>query len=96
MTNDRCLFQAYWKPLLHAALVRFRDNNTKARFVAMRIVHDLFARIREPLLVLLPETIPYVAEAMEDEDSQCGQLVQDIIQVIEDVSGESLQDYLCK
>jgi len=44
--------------------------------------------------VLLPETLSYIAELMEDQEQEVQQAVQLLIRTIEQLSGESLAHYL--
>ena len=44
--------------------------------------------------MLLPDTIPFLAELMEDEDVAMESLVKQLVQRIEELSGENLDQYL--
>ena len=43
---------------------------------------------------MLPETIPFLAELMEDDDIEVEALVKKLVKRIEDLSGEKLTNYL--
>jgi U3 small nucleolar RNA-associated protein 10 len=45
-------------------------------------------------LALLPETVPFVAELMEDDNIEVERLCQALIRQIEALSGESMENYL--
>ena len=44
--------------------------------------------------MLLPETLPFVSEWLEDEDEGVERSVQRLVRVIEELSGEKLDRYL--
>ena len=54
----------------------------------------MFSRLSEEYLVLLPETIPFLAELMEDDNLEVEALVKRLVKRIEDLSGERLDQYL--
>ena len=82
-----------WKPLHHAILRRTRSDVAMVRKAALSVVHQLFNRLGESYMVMLPETVPYLAELMEDDNSEVEALCQRVIKDIEVLSGESLQAY---
>ena len=69
----------------------------------------MYNKLGESLLIMLPETIPFLAELLEgmqwgcsglswvivvlDEDEQVEQLCQKFIKIIEELLGESIQQY---
>ncbi|KAJ2754358.1 HEAT repeat-containing protein 1, partial [Coemansia sp. BCRC 34490] len=55
---------------------------------------SLYEQLGEEYLILLPETIPYLAELLEDDDSRVERATRETIKVIESFLGESLQSYL--
>ena len=56
-------------------------------------MQQLFERLGEAYLVMLPETVPYLAECMEDSSSEVEMLTQRIIKDLEQLTGESMQEY---
>lgn len=83
-----------WKPLNHALLSRSRSDRPAVRTAALMCVEALFSKLAEEYLVLLPETIPFLAELMEDDDIEVEALVKKLVKRIEDLSGEKLTNYL--
>lgn len=83
-----------WKPLNHALLSRSRSDRPAVRTSALVCVEALFSKLAEEYLVLLPETIPFLAELMEDDDIEVEALVKKLVKRIEDLSGEKLTNYL--
>eukprot|EP01135_Chromosphaera_perkinsii_P001742 Nk52_evm11s210 gene=Nk52_evmTU11s210 len=84
---------ALWKPLNHEVLMKTRDESAMVRFAALKVVEEFYSSLGEEFLILLPETIPFLAELMEDDSLEVEQLVQEVIKVIEGHLGESLQKY---
>ncbi|KAJ2377184.1 snoRNA-binding rRNA-processing protein utp10, partial [Coemansia sp. RSA 2607] len=89
MGND-----AMWKSLNHEVLMKSRSDDPRVRVGAMLVVQAFYERLGEEFLILLPETIPYLAELLEDDDSRVERVTQETIKVIESYLGESLQSYL--
>ena len=83
-----------WKPLNHKVLMMTRDKTRIVRMVAVRMLQRLFIDVGEDYLVLLPECLPFLSELMEDQSSDVVSLTTELIQYIENLSGESLESYL--
>lgn len=83
-----------WKPLNHEVLLCTRSDALRARLVSLDIVKFLVDNLKEDYLALLPETIPFLAELLEDHEMNVVSKSQEIIKVLEELSGESLSQYL--
>ncbi|XP_074079057.1 HEAT repeat-containing protein 1 isoform X2 [Macrotis lagotis] len=82
-----------WKPLNYQILLKMRHTSPKVRFAALLTVLDLAEKLRENYIVLLPESIPFLAELMEDECEEVENQCQKTIQQLEVILGEPLQSY---
>ncbi|KAI0235015.1 HEAT repeat-containing protein 1 [Lamellibrachia satsuma] len=82
-----------WKTLNYQILLKTRHNLPKVRFAALKTIEDLAQKLGDEYMSLVPETIPFLAELMEDESEEVEQLCQQVIASMEDVLGESLQKY---
>ncbi|XP_007435093.1 HEAT repeat-containing protein 1 isoform X1 [Python bivittatus] len=82
-----------WKPLNYQVLLKMRHASPKVRFAALLAVLELAEKIRENYMVLLPESIPFLAELMEDECEEVEHQCQKTIQQLEVILGEPLQSY---
>ncbi|XP_032098162.1 HEAT repeat-containing protein 1 isoform X2 [Sapajus apella] len=82
-----------WKPLNYQILLKMRDSSPKVRFAALITVLALAEKLKENYIVLLPESIPFLAELMEDECEEVEHQCQKTIQQLETVLGEPLQSY---
>ncbi|XP_022943098.1 uncharacterized protein At3g06530 [Cucurbita moschata] len=83
-----------WKHLNHEVLMQTRSDKVRTRILGLRIVKYLVENLKEEYLVLLPETIPFLGELLEDVELSVKSLAQDILKEMESMSGESLRQYL--
>ncbi|XP_023757327.1 uncharacterized protein At3g06530 [Lactuca sativa] len=83
-----------WKPLNHEVLMQTRSEKVRTRMLGLKIVKYLVENLREEYLVLLPETIPFLGELLEDVEPNVKSLAQEILKEMETLSGESLREYL--
>eukprot|EP01018_Ginkgo_biloba_P013781 Gb_31975 [translate_table: standard] len=83
-----------WKPLNHEVLMHTRSEKVRARMLGLRVVKYLLEHLKEEYLVLLPETIPFLGELLEDSELEIVIQAQEILKSMEDLSGESLSQYL--
>ncbi|XP_072523688.1 HEAT repeat-containing protein 1 [Salminus brasiliensis] len=82
-----------WKVLNYQVLLKTRHSSPKVRFSSLMMLLELASKLRENYMVLLPETIPFLAELMEDECEEVEHQVQKVIQEMETILGEPLQSY---
>ncbi|XP_035177994.1 HEAT repeat-containing protein 1 isoform X1 [Oxyura jamaicensis] len=82
-----------WKPLNYHILLKMRHTSSKVRFAALLALLEVAEKLKENYLVLLPESIPFLAELMEDECEEVEQQCQKTIKQLEVILGEPLQSY---
>ncbi|XP_069374153.1 HEAT repeat-containing protein 1 isoform X2 [Paralichthys olivaceus] len=82
-----------WKTLNYQILLKTRHSDAKVRFSSLLVLLELTSKLKENYMVLLPETIPFLAELMEDECEEVEQQVQKVVQEMENILGEPLQSY---
>ncbi|KAB5555247.1 hypothetical protein PHYPO_G00031300 [Pangasianodon hypophthalmus] len=82
-----------WKVLNYQILLKTRHSCPKVRFSALLMLVELASKLKENYMVLLPESIPFLAELMEDECEEVEHQVQKTVQEMETILGESLQSY---
>lgn len=86
---------AVWKPLHHAVLMQTRSAQPRVRRAALQAVLECFLRVGEEYVVMmLPETMPFLAELLEDDDAAVEGLAHEVKQVVERMTGESIDSYL--
>ena len=83
-----------WKPLNHQLLMRTRHDSPMVRFAALQITKALVERLGEEYLMLVPETLPFVVEALADMDEEVEAAAPSLAAVLETLLGESLNEYL--
>jgi U3 small nucleolar RNA-associated protein 10 len=83
-----------WKPLNYQVLLRTRSDSPIVRYSALQIVEKLYERLGEEFVILVPETVPFLAELMEDSNLQVEQLSHKVIKTINSFLGdEKIEDY---
>ncbi|XP_028332618.1 HEAT repeat-containing protein 1 [Gouania willdenowi] len=82
-----------WKNLNYQILLKTRSSDSQVRFSSLLVLLGVVAKLKENYVVLLPETVPFLAELMEDECEEVEQQVQKVIQEMEKILGEPLQSY---
>ena len=88
VNDDAC-----WKSLNYQILLKTRHPAPQVRQAALRVTESLTTKLAADYMSLLPETIPFMAELMEDENEQVEALCQQVVSSMEDVLGEPLQKY---
>ncbi|UIZ22783.1 hypothetical protein KXD40_003603 [Peronospora effusa] len=83
-----------WKPLHYAVLMKSRGESAAVRLAALVTVEKCYQVIGDEFLAMLPESIPFLAELMEDTNDEVEKTCHRVIKQIEDISGESLDQYL--
>lgn len=84
----------WWQSFNHEVLIQTRSPLKEVKLAAMKVIHECFARMSQEYLPLLPDTIPYLADLLEDEDAEVEKAAQDLRVQLESVSGEELTSYL--
>lgn len=54
---------------------------------------EIARKLGEDFMPLLPETVPFLAELLEDEDEVTEKCAQDAVRALEEILGEPLQKY---
>lgn len=86
--------ETLWKPLNYQVMLKSSHSSPKVRLAAVKVAQEFYSRLGEEFLVLLPETVPYISELMEDQDPDVEQQCQKLIAQIEVFLGEdSLSSY---
>ncbi|XP_068615018.1 HEAT repeat-containing protein 1, partial [Brachionichthys hirsutus] len=84
---------AQWRSLNYQILLRSRHTHAKVRFSSLLMLTELASRLKENYVVLLPETVPFLAELMEDECEEVEQQVHKAVHEMEEILGEPLQSF---
>jgi U3 small nucleolar RNA-associated protein 10 len=71
-----------------------RSESAGARLAAIECVFNIVTRLREEYLGLLPESLPFLAELLEDSDTAVLARCKDLVKLLEELSDENLEGYL--
>ena len=71
-----------------------RSQHSSVREAAVLCALELFSSIGEELIILLPETLPFLSELLEDGDPAVESRTRELVRKLEELSGESVQSYL--
>jgi len=82
-----------WKVLNYQILLKTRNENPKVRIWALSAVDIFHRKLGEDYTQLVPETIPFLAELMEDECDDVEKQTQKVLSAMETSVGENLQEY---
>ncbi|KAF5281536.1 hypothetical protein FQA39_LY05071 [Lamprigera yunnana] len=82
-----------WKQMNYQVLLKTRHNDPKIRLIALQTIGETAKKLGEDFLPLVPETIPFLAELLEDEEEVVEKSCQKMLQELEKVLGEPLQKY---
>ncbi|KAJ0970550.1 hypothetical protein J5N97_018509 [Dioscorea zingiberensis] len=83
-----------WQPLNHEVLMQTRSEKVRARILGLRVVDYLLDHLKEEYLSLMAQTVPFLAELLEDVESSVKSLSQEIVKKMETLSGENIRQYL--
>lgn len=84
---------ALWKQLNYQILLKMRHSSSVVRILTLKCVLQLAIKLGTDFLPLLPETIPFLAELLEDESEEVERACQKTVQELEKILGEPLQKY---
>ncbi|KAI8846073.1 hypothetical protein BC829DRAFT_419419 [Chytridium lagenaria] len=85
--------EVYWKPLNKYILNKSRSEDYMVRLVCVRILTEFYSKLGEEFLVLLPETVPFLAELMEDTEEEVQKACQELSTEIKKHLGEDLNSF---
>jgi U3 small nucleolar RNA-associated protein 10 len=74
--------------------MKTRSEQWQTRLAVLNVIENLFDKMRERYLVILNDTIPFISELLEDEDERVEQAAKRIVLRIEQLTGESINEYL--
>nr|CCA26134.1 conserved hypothetical protein [Albugo laibachii Nc14] len=83
-----------WKPLHYAVLLKSRSRHASVRLASLKTIEKCYQIIGDEFLVMLPESLPFLSELLEDNDMEVEKTCHHVIKQIEEISGESLDQYL--
>nr|XP_017099041.2 HEAT repeat-containing protein 1 homolog [Drosophila bipectinata] len=88
-TND-----VMWKQLNGQVLLKTRTPTPEVRILAFNSCVAIARKLGEGFAPLLPETVPFIAELLEDEHQRVEKNTRTAVQELETILGEPVQKYL--
>ncbi|XP_052757837.1 HEAT repeat-containing protein 1 [Galleria mellonella] len=82
-----------WKLLNYQILLKTRHNDAEIRLVALDCLVAMATQLGSSWLPLLAESVPFLAELLEDGDSRIESSTKDAIRKLEQILGEPLEKY---
>ena len=77
-------------------LATARKNGRRCRLLALAVVRELMDRLKNEFLALVPETLQYLSELLEDPDQIVANKTRETIKLMEALSSEKLEHYIKK
>ncbi|KAJ1881667.1 snoRNA-binding rRNA-processing protein utp10, partial [Kickxella alabastrina] len=74
---------AMWKSLNQEVMMKSRSDDPAVRVGSLVVLQAFYEKLGEEFLILLPETIPYLAELLEDDSARVERVTQETIKIIE-------------
>ena len=85
---------AHWKPLHRAILMTGREELSRSKFLTIKTIDQVVDKLQEEYLALLPEAIPFMAELMEDFDTEIELETRKLTKRLSALSGEDLKSLM--
>jgi len=92
--NERINDDGMWQKLNYSFLMKTRNEDYRVRLATLQVIEHLFDTMRERYLVILNDTIPFISELLEDENEQVEDCAKRIVNRVENLTGESINEYL--
>jgi hypothetical protein len=83
-----------WRPLNRGVLMSTRSEQMRPRRLGLAILTQLVEHLAEEYLVLLPETLPFLAELMEDADEQTEAAARQLVANLSQLADEDVAELL--
>ena len=71
-----------------------RSDKSLERSRALEVITQLVERLNEEYVILLPEAMPFLAELLEDPELVIQNKTRQLLRKLEEITGESLDEYL--
>ncbi|XP_072937349.1 HEAT repeat-containing protein 1 [Epargyreus clarus] len=82
-----------WKLLNYQILLKSRHNDPEIRLIAVDCLVSMASQLGSNWLPLLAESVPFLAELLEDGDQKIETATKDAIRKLEQILGEPLEKY---
>jgi U3 small nucleolar RNA-associated protein 10 len=82
-----------WKQLNYQILLKMKHNSPNIRLISLHCLKETVKKLGVDYLPLLPETIPVLAELLEDEEENVEKACRKAVQEMEKILGEPIEKY---
>lgn len=82
-----------WKQLNYQILLKMKHNSPNIRLISLNCLKEMVVKLGVDYLPLLPETIPVLAELLEDEEENIEKACRKAVQEMEKILGEPIEKY---
>lgn len=82
-----------WKLLNYQILLKTRHNDAEIRLMSLECLVSMASQLGSSWLPLLAESVPFLAELLEDGDPKIENATKDSIRKLEQILGEPLEKY---
>ncbi len=82
-----------WKQLNYQILLKTRSDTPEIRILGLKVAVDVAKKLGEDFEPLIPETIPFLSELLEDDNHKVVEACQNGVRELESSLGDSLQKY---
>ncbi|CAK1549634.1 unnamed protein product [Leptosia nina] len=82
-----------WKLLNYQVLLKTRHNDAEIRLIALDCLVDMATQLGSNWLPLLAESVPFLAELLEDGDQRIEVATKNAVRTLEQILGEPLEKY---
>lgn len=86
----------HWKSINQAVIQASRHPSAVVRFCALKCLQGFYRELGQSFAIMLPETMPAIAELMEDDDTRVEQLVHQFASELESLTGEPISHLLAQ
>ena len=75
-------------------MLKTRSENVKVRLATVRLVSRIAEQLKDRVVSLMSDLLPFMAELLEDENTQVEKESKDIVIRLEQLTGEDVKEYL--
>lgn len=83
-----------WKRFNYKVLLSTRCEQSRVKLICIEVISRLAQHLKEDYIVLIAETVPFIAELIEDKDQNVENACKEFVKALEDIAGEDLKQYL--
>lgn len=86
--------QTVWQSLNFKILLNSRNENPDVRFLSLLSVNQVLMTLGKEYATLLPDIMPFVSEALEDDNDLVTNIAKAILTQLETLTGHEIREYI--